>query len=323
MTHSCYRLSGAFVVSEIPLPAEPLAEDAPVPDAIVFRLAPALRDVPAPGPAWEERNYGVSVGRGREGFVVRFSGCAEFWIAAGGAEVVGAPLGGSPPATLAQLFLDQALPLALHARGRFTFHASAVALGGQDLVAFLGPSGAGKSTLASSLVHPAEAPSSGGVGARPPTSADVLFCDDCLAVEPVAEGILAYPSYPSVRLWAESAGALFSDPAALPLASPRTSKLRASLPAATESTLIRRLYLIESSDDAPAITRLPRREALMRLAVHLYRLDPRDRARLTGELDLLERVVSTVPVAVLAYRRAFAELPAVRRAIAADLTSRG
>jgi len=101
VTHSCYRLSGAFVVSEIPLPAASLAEEAPLVGSIVFRLAPALRDVPAPGAAWEERNYGVAVGRGREGFVLRFPGSAEFWIAACGGEVVGAPLGESPPATLA------------------------------------------------------------------------------------------------------------------------------------------------------------------------------------------------------------------------------
>jgi hypothetical protein len=300
---SAYRLSGVSVASEIPLPTAPLAGEAS-PDSVVFRIAPALSGVPEPGPAWEERNHGVAQSRAPGGFVIRFPGWAEFWIAADGGEVVGAPLDDSPPETLAQLFLDQILPLALHARGRFALHASAVALGGRDLVGFLGHAGAGKSTLAGSLARGAE---------------DLLLADDCLALDPRSDEILAHPSYASARLWAESAGALFPDRASLPLASPRTTKLRASLPGAAEPMPLRRLYLIVPAEGPPAITPLPRRRALMELASHLYRLDPRDRERLAGELDLLERLVSTVPVAELAYRRAYEDLPAVREAILADL----
>jgi hypothetical protein len=73
------------------------------------------------------------------------------------------------------------------------------------------------------------------------------------------------------------------------------------------------------ADGPPAITPLPRRLALMELASHLYRLDPRDRARLTGEIELLYHLVSAVPVARLAYRRSYEDLPAVREAILADL----
>ncbi len=135
--------------------------------------------------------------------------------------------------------------------------------------------------------------------------------------------ILAHPSYASTRLWPESAGALFADRAALPLASPRTAKLRAALPAASEPMPLRRVYLIQPGDGAPVITHLSRRDALVALTAHLYRLDTTDRTRLEGELDLLEKVVSRVPVARLSYRRAYADLPAVRAAILADLTPPG
>jgi energy-coupling factor transporter ATP-binding protein EcfA2 len=324
VAHSSYRLSGAIVVSEIPLPVAPVTDDALPPDTIVFRLAPALREAPVLETADAAPPDVISLGKDQHGLVLRFPGQAEFWIAHHGAEVVGVPLDGAATETVAQLFVDRALPLALHARGRFTFHASAVAIGGRDLVAFLGPSGAGKSTLASSLVHAASGSGGGGSPGEEagPPATDVLFCDDCLAVERAAEGVVAHPSYSSTRLWDASAGALFSDRGPLPLASPRTGKRRAWLPAATEPMPIRRLYLLESTDGDPTISRLRPGPALARLVGHLSRVEA-DRARLVTEFDFLERVVSTVPVAVLAYRRAFDELPAVRRAVLSNLKPSG
>jgi hypothetical protein len=302
---SSYRLSGVLVTSELALPAVRDRGEPSMPPAqpIFFRVAASI-DASVPADAWDENHHGVSIGRCRDGFVVRFPGHADFCIARDGAMVVGAPVDGSPPEMLAQLFLDQVLPLALHARGTFSFHASSVALDGRALVAFVGQTGAGKSTLATSLARAAP---------------DILFSDDCLAIAATSSGVIAHPSYASARLWPESADALFSDRGALPLASPRTAKLRAALPAAAESMPLRRLYLIESGEGPPAVSPLGRRDALIRLAGHLYRLDIGDRARLAGELDLLEAVVARVPVAVLAYRRAYEELPAVREVIVADL----
>ncbi len=304
---SFYRLSGVLIASEIPLPSRPFSPTPAPAQPITLRLAPALRGEPLPPEAWHHRVFS-SVGTAPDGYILHLPGCADFWIARDGSAVICVPIDACPPETLAQLFLDQVLPLVFHARGRFAFHASSVAIDGGALVAFLGHTGAGKSTLASSLAR---------------AGTDLLFSDDCLALEPAADHILAHPSYASTRLWPESADALFADRDALPLASPRTAKLRAALPAAPEPLELRRLYLVESADGAPTITRLSRRAALIALAGHLYRLDPTDRARLAGELDLLEKVVSRVPVARLAYRRAYADLPAVREAIRADLTPVG
>jgi len=305
MAPTWYQLSGVDIASEIALPATVVSEGT-TGARIAFRLGPAGSSVTPE--AWDHRANGVSLGTGPDGFMLRLPGCAEFWIARDGAEVVGTAIEACPPATLAQLFLDQVLPLALHARGRFSFHGSAVALEGQHLIAFLGNSGAGKSTLASSLARGAS---------------QLLFSDDCLAVEAAGAEILAHPSYASTRLWSESADALFADRGALPPASPRTAKLRATLAVAADPMPLCRLYLLTAADGAPAITRLSRRDALVALTAHLYRLDTSDRARLAGELDLLEKVVSRVPVARLAYRHSYAELPAVRAAIVADLRQVG
>lgn len=301
-----YGLSGALVASDIELPAAASSsEPARRASAIQFRLLSASGDAPFGADTWTHRDHGLSVGKGPDGFVLRLPGCADFWISRDGHAVTGAPVDACPVETVAQLFLDQVLPLVLHASGHFAFHASSVAFTGRELVGFLGKSGAGKSTLASSLAR---------------VATDVLFSDDCLAVEAGEAGVVAYPSYASTRLWPESASAIFPDAGALPLASPRTTKLRAALPAAGGPMRLRRLYLLEDTQGAPVITRLSRRDALVALTAHLYRLDHGDRVRLAGELDLLDRVVSIVPVARLAYRRSYGELPAVRESIVADLS---
>jgi len=303
-----YRLSGALIESDIPLPSRPGSP--PHHDdgrPIALRLAPVVGGEPRPPGSWQSHDHG-SVNKTPDGFLLHLVAGADFWIARDGTAVVCSPSDACGTEAVAQLFVDQVLPLVLHVRGQFAFHGSSVAFAGHELVGFLGRSGAGKSTLASSFARDASA---------------LLFSDDCLAVEVAGADIRAHPSYASTRLWSESAGALFADRGALPLASPRTDKLRAMLPVAREPLPLRRLYLLTPTDGKPAVTRLSRRDALVELTAHLYRLDPEDRVRLAGELDLLEKVVSRVPVARLAYRHAYAELPAVRAAIVGDLKPPG
>jgi hypothetical protein len=250
------------------------------------------------GPPW------LSVARWARGYLLRIHGLCDFTLDTHAAEIVCHPTGDCPPDTLEHLILDQIFPLALHALGRFSFHASSVAIPGFGVVAFLGNSGLGKSTLAASLAR---------------TSAATLFSDDCLAVAPTGPAVLAHPSYPSARLWPPSAKALFHDWTELPLASARTDKRRAALPAERAPQPLRRIYLLEPGDGTPTITPLRRRDALSALAAHLYRLDFEDRARLVEELALLEQVVIHAAVARLSYRRDFAEISAVHAVIQRDM----
>ena len=296
-----YHVSGVLLASHIPLPASRIPLPAATP-AITFRRAPSGTSRTISDDAWSHRDNGVSLGRDREGLVLRIPGFADFWI--GDSAVTVAETGDCSDETLAQLFLDQVLPLVLHSRGRFAFHASSVAIGGRELVAFLGNTGEGKSTLASSLAR---------------SASELLFSDDCLAVEAAGSTIVAHPSYASTRLWRGAAEAIFPERTALPLASPRTTKLRAALPAASEPMPLRGLYLLDSVDAPPRITPLTRRDALIALAGHLYRLDVGDRGLLAAEFELLDTIVSLVRVARLAYRRSFADLPAVRSALLEDV----
>jgi hypothetical protein len=295
-----YHLGGVSIESEIVLPT-PLAAPACA-SSIVLRVAPPSSLAAIPDDAWR-RDHGLSVARVHGAFVLRLLPWAHFWIDSG-TTVTGMPGAQCGDEVLAQLFLDQVLPRVLHLRARFAFHASAVAMRGDVVAAFLGNSGDGKSTLASSLAR---------------AETNILLSDDCLAVSVEATGIVAHPSYASARLWPESAEAIFPERLDLPLATPRSAKRRASLPVAHERMPLRRLYVLKVSDGTPTITRLPPRDAFGALAAHLYRIDPCDRRLLAAEFDLLARIVSAVPVATLAYRRSFADLGAVRDAIVSDL----
>jgi len=183
----------------------------------------------------------------------------------------------------------------LHLRGQPCFHASAVADAAGHVIAFLGASGSGKSTLAASYAE-----------------ARTLVSDDCLVVSIQNGGALVAPSYPSVRLWREAAQELVAGGDALPPAAPRQDKVRLAMRRAPRTLRLGHIYLLEEATGAPQLTPLSRRDALLRLADHLHRLDPMDRHLLERELAFLESIVSRVPVARLSYPRRFEDLSAVR-----------
>jgi hypothetical protein len=300
-----YWLDGVHVESEFQLRSVPQADaDNPPPCA-----SPCLRLLLRPVDLaaireWEELDTGISVGRAEAGYLLRCDDEFSCWVDRSGREIAFWIAPDIPHDSVEQTFLDQILPLILHLSGRYSFHASAVALG-EAVVAFVGDTGRGKSTLASSLA----------------SNDGRIFCDDCLAVSLEEAQVRAYPSYPSTRLWPESANALFAHRGPLPCATPRTDKRRVALPWSAEPLPLRRIYLLELTEGPLAIARLGRVGAVGVLLRHLNRLDGRDKDRLVSELAFLEALVTAVPVARLSYRRDFAELAAVRAAILADVAT--
>ena len=63
------------------------------------------------------------------------------------------------------------------------------------------------------------------------------------------------------------------------------------------------------------------RDAVARLAACFFRIDPDDRGRLTGELDLLDQIAARVAVVALDVPRRFDALAEVRATIEADLAA--
>jgi hypothetical protein len=301
-----YELSGVRIESDFRLASLPFEAAEGAAPVLRLRLTEEASGEPAGDWMMTRTIDGVpwlSVKRTRGGYLLRIPSYADFTLDTQRAELTCAPARSCSLEILEQLFIDQIFPLVLHVTGRFSFHASSVALAGGGVIAFLGSAGLGKSTLASSL-------------ARTPFA--TLFSDDCLALTTTAAGVLGHPSYPSSRLWPPSADALFRDRGELPAASPRTSKRRIALPAVRAEEPLSRVYLLEQSDGAPSIQRLRRRDAIAALAAYLHRLDFEDKTRLAEEIDVLSRVATHAVVARLGYRRSYAELPAVHAVILAD-----
>lgn len=304
-----YDVCGVRIVSDVRLatlvdaPAGGVAGQAEAGLPITFRVSRAQRprieptwlcDRIAPGStrAW------LSVAAHAQGYLLRVYGHADFFVDRRSIECV--PDDGCTPDDIEQLLLDQILPQLLHLRGQPAFHASAVELDAGVVVGFVGRSGRGKSTLA------------GSFGADRP-----IVSDDCLAVELDDGDAIVLPSYASVRLWEDSARTLFVG-RSLAVASPRAPKLRVESARPVGRLRLRKIYALEPSEGEPTISNLSRRDAIVELANHLHRLDPLDPDLLRRELPFLERLVTTVPVARLGYRRSYEDLARVRATIEAD-----
>jgi hypothetical protein len=201
-------------------------------------------------------------------------------------------------------------------QGLHVLHASAVEVSGRG-VAFIGQSGWGKSTLATSF----------GQAGFP------LLTDDALLLEAGAPGESFHlvPSFPGIRLWDDSLHHLFAG---------EQPEIRQDVHYTRKSRLIfakealvtfsdrpiplQRIYFLSppvppQQGDAIALVPLTPREAMTALLEYVFRLDITDCARLQEEFYWLCQLASKVSCYRLSYPRDFAQLPAVRSAILADL----
>jgi hypothetical protein len=217
----------------------PEFQDHAMPDLLVRKRRPRDRWPDTVAYFKEIRNgdtMWVRFGRSPEGFVMEFPGYVTFLADAGFREVVYVATASCLARTLDHFILDQAIPLVLSGRGLSILHCAAVHLP-QGIVAFLGPSGFGKSTLATSFAR----------------QGFPLAGDDCLAVRQTAEGYVAAPSYPGVRLWDPSLEALFPEDPVTSDVAQFTSKRRVSdrhqLPFLSSPARLKGLYVLDPSPD--------------------------------------------------------------------------
>jgi len=203
--------------------------------------------------------------------------------------------------TLEHLLLDQAIPRLLAGRGHLVVHASVVHAG-QHTVAFLGRSGWGKSTLAA-LLHDHGFPA---------------LCDDCALQELHDNQVFATPSYPGLRLYADS---IAQAPGIAPGAGPvsdYTDKQRiielALDPVLLEPQPLSALYLLDAPDIATTTTQIEpinAAAACMALIEHGFRLDPTDPVRTASLLRQASAVAQAIPAFLLCYPRDFSQRDAL------------
>ena len=307
-----YQWASLIVESELPLPELPEARSAEG-ARVRFHLATSrrpdessgLRDDSAPAPPW------LSIERDGDGHVMRFRDLAEFHLSAdrGTIRCTAAPQLGLE--TVRHLLLDQVLPASLSGGPVLGLHASAVVIDGAA-VAFAGAGGRGKSTLSASFVR---------AGFR-------LLTDDCLVMRLDGDQVVALPSYPSVRVWSDSAAFVGARPERLRQVAGYSSKLRLDLESLSFAAPapVRHVYILQRAAAGldVRIEPIARREAYIELLRHAFQLDPFDAAILRRHGDQLETLARTVAVSRLHVPWEFPAVTAVQQAVvAAARTVRG
>ena len=143
----------------------------------------------------EDVVYGTTLVRGYRtvgGFALDFDDTGRFEVSSDGSTIMWhRPADAILDAARADI-TSRVLALALHARGVFTLHASAVSLPSGGGITFMAPKHHGKSTLCSALVL---------AGAR-------ALSDDTVPVRPGNPPLIS-PGLPRLRLWSDAAARLF------------------------------------------------------------------------------------------------------------------
>jgi hypothetical protein len=254
----------------------------------------------------------VRAQRTPRGYRIRFEGRADFLVDFDSRSIACDPVD-CPDAMMRHFLVDQVVPLMLSV-DHVVLHASSVVLNG-GFAAFVGPGGAGKSTIALTL---------GRAGF-------VIGSDDGLLIEPESDPRtprvprLATPSYPSVRVWQDSA-TVAATAASNPDEPPSAKRqFREGLAFFSEPLPLIRVYVLDPEPSASTrFDPLSPREAAMTLVEQSYRLALDDRSSLARQLDALSGIARDVPAWRLSFPRrldAWRDLAAAVAAHAAGAAS--
>lgn len=235
----------------------------------------------------------LSFARDGDAYVLRFARTATFRVVPETRCILCEGSSRVPGRTIRHIFLNQVLPLALTQTATCVLHASAV-LDRGGAIGFAGEAGSGKSTLSAALSQN---------GSR-------LLCDDALILERSATGYAVVPMYGAVRLWPDSADALFGKARSHPTVSHYTRKrlvrmTAPALPSDTPAPLRVICVLARHAERKQArrltVRALSRRDALMQLTTFAFYLDVRDPIALRASFERMSRLVEHVPVVELVY----------------------
>ena len=221
-----------------------------------------------------------------------------------GREIILDPLANVDESVYRLFILGAAVGVLLHQRGFLVLHASAIVLGGGAVV-FIADKGMGKSTMVGTMHN----------------RGHILMADDIVAIDPKPDIPQAYPGFPQLKLWPESAEELCESPDELPLVRPDLTKRSRILDHgfAVESMPLKRVLVLADGDE-DAIEPLPPQMAFMSLVQHSYSLGI---LKATGtqasHFAQAIRVAKLVPVMRLKRRRQMERLPLVAQMIEESL----
>jgi hypothetical protein len=257
------------------------------------------RDLPHDEISWP------AVAKVENRYILRFAGLADFEFAPSSQIIRCFSASHVPSHTISHLLIDQVLPRALGHMGELVIHASAVVVDG-GTIAFLGPTGLGKSTLCASFCDQGFS----------------LVTDDSLLLKTEDERIMAYASYPGLRLWSDSVAMLSEAPAGLSQVAHYTDKkflnvTDSSLAFGEEATPLHAVFVLAPPEDHLTITiePIPSRDIAIEILKAAFTLDSPDKHRLKQDFLHFTRIANMIPFYRLSYPRDPSRLPEVRRAI--------
>jgi hypothetical protein len=260
---------------------------------------PVHDSIDAEGRVW------LVIRRHGQRYLLRFPGLADFVVSPSEGRVACVPDAGVDESTVRHLLLDQVVPHILALDGALVLHASAVAVG-EGAVAFVGRTGAGKSSLAASFA----------------SRGFPLLSDDFLFLREHANGFLAIPSYPGLRLWPDSAAVLAGQGYSLTRVAGSSDKQRLTPRTVAVPPLPRPLLAVVQLTDATAdtgpavdLTRLARRQGFMAIFQQAFRMERSGRERQLAELDRFARLAESTTIFGLRFPRDYERLAEVRSRI--------
>jgi hypothetical protein len=252
------------------------------------RRLPSRLEHPRPGDVEGDNSpFALTSYGAREFFELAYGQEALFFLDAAAKRLWGTCL---PPLTaedVATYLLGPVMGFVLRRRRILALHASAVSVRGRA-VALCGESQAGKSTTAAALALR-------GVP---------VLCEDITPLMEEDKRFQVEPGYPRVCLWPDAVESLFGARDVLPQLTPSWEKFFLPLDGGNaEFDADRRplaaIYILSeraSEADAPRIEELGQRDALLELVQNTYMNWLLDRDQRAAELDVLSRLVASVPV---------------------------
>jgi hypothetical protein len=311
--HELFNYCGLTVRSDFPLRIARLSAGEP---AFDFRLLPPQEVMLEPAhwvrdSASQDRAPWLSIAENRGAYLLRFHELADFTLLDAGSVIECRPRKDTPPETIRHLFLDQVLPMALACQGRIVLHGAAVQSPRGALV-ILGESGWGKSTLTAALA----------------LRGCPLLTDDCLLLEEREDQFYCLPSYSAVRLWPDSATALFGGEIRPPRVAHYSAKRLIDshdfgLESAKGAIPLWRIYALSSPAQAESIqtieiTPLSGKAALMKITENSFLLDPSDQSVMARRFHSFGKLASSIAVRRLTIPREYAWLSIACETILAD-----
>lgn len=247
--------------------------------------------------------------RTADGYLVRFPGQADFLITAPSDPEQTTITGWQDPdcsrQNAANLFHNAILPILGNHTGGLFLHGSAVRLFAGDkeegAVAFLGLSRGGKTTLAGSFAK----------------AGYPFLTEDVIDLAMRDEVYWLQPKRSKLRLFVDSAQHLLGESADFADANAKQDvEAGKTLPFSDRPVPLRQIYVLGTDHRADlSIRRLSLQEALGALLPHAFILDVEDKPRLKQHFSRMADLSRGIGCYALDYRRDYAELPLVQRAI--------